>query len=423
MPTLQELRDTRAGIWAQAQEFNERHGKGDTMSAEDETAWQRALDEVDDLGAKIENRERTESLGKRFDEIDEEQDDKRRSAGSPAGGDGAALEDEYRAAFDGFMRFGLNDIEPEQRKLLRANFSQDKAIRAQGVSTGAGGGYTVPEAFWSKVTETMKWFGGMLESGVEVIDTDNGQHIPWSTNDDTGNKGRLLGEGQPIVEKAIAFGGKTLSAYMYTSDLVLVSLQLLQDSGIDIEGRVAIKLGERLGRIFNEHWSTGDAANKPQGLITGATVGKTTAGATAIIVDEIIDLIHSVDRAYRSGPGVGFQLHDLVLAYVRKIRDDSGGAGLGRPIWEPSIQVGQPDTLFGYAVNVNNDMASTVATTNKTMAFGSFRAAYVARRVNNAMLMRLAERYAEFLQVGFFGFQRMDGIVQDASAVKVLQQL
>jgi len=115
-------------------------------------------------------------------------------------------------------------------------------------------------------------------------------------------------------------------------------------------------------------------------------------------------------------------LHDLVLAYVRKIRDDSGGSGLGRPIWEPSVQVGVPDSLLGYRVVVNNHMASTVATTNKTIAFGNFRAGYVVRNINGGQLMRLEERYADYLQVGFFAFGRMDALVQDTSAIKLLVQ-
>jgi len=187
---------------------------------------------------------------------------------------------------------------------------------------------------------------------------------------------------------------------------------------------VARKSGERLGRIYNAHQTTGTGSSQPQGVITGATTGKTTASGTAIIYNEIVDLIHSVDVAYRQAPStdVAFMMHDLVLAYVRKIRDDSGGSGLGRPIWEPSVQVGVPDSLLGYRVVVNNDMASTVATTNKTMAFGNFRAGYVVRNVSDGQLMRLAERYADYLQVGFFAFGRMDALVQDSSAVKLLVQ-
>ncbi len=407
--TLQELRDKRAAAWAKAQEFNQRNADGEEMSAEDEASWARALDEVDELGDQIRNRERTETLDKRFEEIDGETreggagDDGQRHEGDP--------DDSYREAFDAYIRFGLGELNPEQRQQL-ADAAVD--VRAQGIATGGAGGYTVPQGFWAKVTETMLHFGGVM-GNVEVLNTDAGNDIPWPTNDDTANKGSILAENTQISEQDLVFGQKTLNAYTYTSDLIRASLQFLQDSGIDAESFVARKIGERLGRIHNEHWTTGTGSSQPQGFVTGATVGKTTAGATAIAYDEMVDLVHSVDVAYRGG--AIFEMHDLVLAYVRKLKDSQN-----RPLWQPAISAEVPDTLLGYRVVVNNDMASAVATTNKTMAFGDLRSAYVARIVRGGQLMRLSERYADYLQVGFFGFDRADGLTQDASAVKVLQQ-
>lgn len=410
MPTLQELRDQRANVWAQAQEFNARHSAGETMSAEDESAWTRALNDVDALGGQIANRERTDVLDKRFGEID--------SHTKPIDVRGNATPDaeaQYRKAFDTWMRKGISHLDAEQRQLLETNF------RALQTDTGGAGGYTVPEGFWAKVTETMKYFGGSRQVA-EIVPTSAGNPLPWPTNDDTGNTGEILDEGTAVSEQDLVFGQKTLGAYTATSKMVRVSNLLLQDTGVDLEGFLARRLGERIGRIQNTRLTTGTGASQPQGIITGATTGKTTAGATAILYDELVDLIHSVDAAYRASGRCRFMLNDLILAYVRKIRDDSGGAGVGRPIWEPSVQAGVPDTLLGYGYTVNNDMASTVATTNKTMAFGDFTAGYVVRVVSGGTMRRLEERYAEYLQTGFFGYERFDGLVQDASAYKLLVQ-
>lgn len=417
MATIRELREQRAGVWAQAQEFRDRANRGEEMSPEDEAAWARALDDVDRLGGIIDTRERNETLERSFADIDSNTRVDARNAG-----DGAGSVDEYRDAFQAYLRFGLSELSTEQRQLLRQNFQAEK--RAQCTGTGGAGGYTVPQGFWAKVTETMKYYGGIMMAGAEVLTTDSGNDIPWPTNDDTSNEGALLSENSQITEQDMTFGQKNLDAYTYTSKLIRVSLQLLQDSGIDAESFVGRKAGERLGRVYNNHQTVGTGSSQPQGVITGATVGKTSASATVITYNELVDLVHSVDVAYRQAPptDVAIMMHDLVLAYVRKIRDDSGGSGLGRPIWEPSVQVGVPDSLLGYRVVVNNHMASTVATTNKTIAFGNFRAGYVVRNVNGGQLMRLEERYADFLQVGFFAFGRMDALVQDSGAVKVLQQ-
>ncbi len=53
--------------------------------------------------------------------------------------------------------------------------------------------------------------------------------------------------------------------------------------------------------------------------MTAATSsGITTAGATTITYDNIVDLVHSVDPAYRAG--ARFMFNDTVLASIRKLK-------------------------------------------------------------------------------------------------------
>src|SRR3546814_11896145 len=75
------------------------------------------------------------------------------------------------------------------------------------------------------------------------------------------------------------------------------------DSSIDGESFVRSRLGTLLGRITNKHCTTGTGGSQPNGLITAATVGKTgTTGQTlTVIYDDLVDLEHSVDPAYREG--------------------------------------------------------------------------------------------------------------------------
>jgi HK97 family phage major capsid protein len=416
MPTaLQDIVDKRASAFAKSEEFRARSAEDEDLSAEDQAAWKRALDEVDSLGLIISNQERDAKLDAEFGKIDEQT-----RAAAAAGGSPAPSVDEkdatYRKAFEGYMRSGMTGLTAADVELLTENF------RALGTTSGSVGGYTVPEGFWAKVTETMKFYGGAI-AGAEVITTSSGNPLPWPTNDDTANVGYILGENTAATNEGdLAFGGKSLGAYTFVSGPGLVSLQLLQDSGIDIESFVARKMGERLGRIQNTRFTTGTGSSQPQGYVYGATTGKTTASATAITYDEIIDLIHSVDAAYRASGRCAFKVHDLVLAYLRKLRDDSGGAGVGRPLWEPSVQAGQPDTLLGYPVIVNNDQDSAVTATKKTVAFGDFQSQFAVRKVSGGQVMRLTERYAEYLQVGFIAYERADSVVQDAGAAKLLVQ-
>lgn len=417
MATTQELLDERAGIWAQAQEFKARSDKGEDMTAEDEAAWERALADVDALTAKIKTRENDDRIAAEFSAIDAQAREEGAGAADPVDRrDDAQV---YRATFEQFCRNGIEGLDADGKQLMAANFGKVKD--AQSTTTTAGG-YTVPQGFWEKVTEVMKYYGGAAD-GAEVITTTTGAPLPWPTNDDTATVGYQLGENtQATNEGDLVFGQKSLGAWTFVSGPILVSFQLAQDSGIDIEAYIARKMGQRLGRIENTKQTTGVGTTTPQGYITGATTGKTTASATAITYNEIIDLIHSVDASYRATGRCRFKLHDLILAYVRKLRDDSGGAGVGRPLWEPSVQANVPDLLLGYPYSINNDQASAVTTGLKTMAFGDFESAFAIRRVTGAQMMRLTERYADYLQIGFIGYERMDSIVQDPSAVKLLVQ-
>jgi HK97 family phage major capsid protein len=406
--TIRQLKEQRARVWEQSKALlDEVTARADGFSAEENETWERLDGELTSLTEKIERGEKLLEADARDAEIVEEREDR---SGTP--------QERYNDVFAKYLRGGMHDLDGEERRVLAGRV--DGELRAQGVGTGGAGGYTVPEGFWNRVVERRKAFGGVQEVA-NVITTETGQDLPWMTNDDTSNVGAILSENTQISEQDVTFGTESLGAYLYTSKLIRVSYQLMQDSAIDIEGFLASKMGERLARIHNTHQTVGTGTGQPEGLVTGATTGKTTGNATAITYNEIVDLIHSVDPAYR-GPGARFMFSDGVLAYLRKIVDDSGGSGLGRPLWEPSVQVGEPNTIHGYPYTINQDMASTVATTNTTMLFGDFNAGYVIRDVKGLSVVRLDERYADYLQVGWFAYDRQDSLVDDSNAFKAMVQ-
>lgn len=406
-----KLKEQRATIWEQSKTLLDESRDSDGWSAEREAKWSALDADIDRLTKDIDRGEKILQLDARDIEINDEREDR---TGLSA--------DEYDAVFRSYLVEGVSGLEPAQKRVLQGRAAKlDPQMRALAVGTGGAGGYTVPEGFWNRVVETQAAYGGVANVA-NIITTTTGNDLPWMTNDDTGNEGAILAEGVAISEQDVSFGTRTLGAYLYTSKLVRVSYQLLQDSSIDIESFLGRKFGARLARIHNRHETVGTGTGQPQGIVTGATTGKTTAAPTAITYDEIVDLVHSVDPAYRSAPGAGFMFADGVLAYLRKVRDDVGGAGLGRPLWEPSVQVGVPSTIFGYGYTVNQNMASAVTALSTTALFGDFNSGYVIRRVRDLQLVRLEERYAEYLQVGFFAFDREDAVCDDNSAYKALVQ-
>jgi HK97 family phage major capsid protein len=380
-------------------------------TAEDDAAYDRLEAEYDALDGKIERAERHEQR-----RVDNSRVDRTGVVPPARGGDDAGSDDDqYAAVFRTFLRNGLSDLKPEDRQLMRSRFEQPQA--AAGVGTGAAGGYAVPLDFRNVFIETLKYYGPMLDVA-ERIDTTSGVNLPWPTNDDTGNVGAILAENTQVSEQDVTLGTNSLDAYMYTSKLVRVSFQLLQDRP-DFDTWLARKLGERIGRILNQHFTTGTGTAQPDGIVTSSTVGVTGTGSFAttggISYDNVIDLEESLDPAYGAAEGMIFMMHQSVRKALRKLKDSQG-----RYLWEPSLQVGRPATLDGYDVRINNDMA-TLATSSKSLLFGNIREAYVVRIVQDLRALRLEERYADFLQVGFLGFERADGTMQNSAAVRTFQ--
>lgn len=340
---------------------------------------------------------------------------------------------DYRAALNTYLRYGRGELEPEQHRLLRAGFNTHPEVRAAGTAPGSAGGYLVPTGFSGEIIETLKYFGGMNQVAT-IQETDTGNPIEWPTNDDTTNVGALVAENTSMAAATdLVFGQKLISAYLFSSRPLLVALPLLQDAGVDIEAYLARKIGQRLGRVYNTYQTTGTGAAQPQGITVGASVGKTAAAAAAITYNELIDLEHSVNIAYRQsfpvpnggdgkqGDRVGYMFNDAsVFAALRKLADSQT-----RPLWVPWLGQGVagavPATFNGWNYWINDDMPS-LATTAKTVAFGNFTESYLIRSVKGFSLIRLDELYIGSGQIGFLAFGRMDAGVVDAGAVKLLQQ-
>lgn len=288
---------------------------------------------------------------------------------------------------------------------------RDFENRAQAVGTGSAGGYLVPITLSTALEKQLLYYAPVRQVA-QVIRTGTGNQYDIPTVNDTTNKGEIISENTQFNGQDVTFGKVTLNSYKYSSKLVLCSIEVLQDSIVDVPSLLGDLLGERLGRIQADHFTTGSGSSQPQGIVTGSTKGADAASATAIGVDDILGLVHSVDRAYR--PQASFMMHDQTLLAVRKIKDS-----MGRPIFTESYREGEPDRLLSYPVFVNNSMDSTIAATKKSILFGDM-SKYIVRDALDVQILRLDERYAEYGQVGFTALQRSDGRVLVTAAIKHL---
>ena len=397
MQKLQELRGRRDTIAASARQLHADHKDKSWDQAAGEK-YDQLISEINDLDTAIAREQKfLDSLAeeKIDDQLAEAKAKRVRAGGS--------------SLFAKWIKGGDKAMSAQDWADIRATMS---------TTTPAEGGYSVPTDVYGAVLDVLKAYGGVREVAT-VIQTEAGNPINFPTSDGTSETGELIGENTTATGADTSFGVVTLSTYKFSSKIVAVPFELLQDSAVDMEAFIAKRLGERLGRTLNSYFTTGTGSSQPNGVVTASSVGKTgTTGQTAsVIYDDLVDLEHSINRAYRSSPGFGFMMADSSLKVVRKIKDSNG-----RPIFVPGYEQGNPggapDRLLNRPITINDDVAAMAANA-KSILMGDFRK-YVIRRVMDLTLFRMTDSaFTLNGQVGFVAFQRIGGNLIDAGgAVK-----
>lgn len=312
--------------------------------------------------------------------------------------------------FDKWTRGGDNALTPDEWKAVRNTMS---------TTTDSEGGYTVPTTVAGTILDALKAYGGM-RSVADIIRTSAGEAMNFPTSDGTSEEGEIIGENTTATDLDASFGTKSLPVYKYSSKVITVPWELLQDSSADIEGFVRNRLQQRLGRITNKHFTIGTGTSQPWGVIPAASIGKTGAvsATAAITYDDLIDLEHSVDPAYR--PNAKYMFHDDMLKLIRKLKDSSG-----RPIFVPGYEQGNPggapDRILNREIVINQAVAAPAAAA-VSIAFGDF-SYYKIRDVMQVTLFRFTDSaYTKKGQVGFLAWMRSGGnLVDVGGAVKTFK--
>ena len=296
--------------------------------------------------------------------------------------------------------------------------------RALTKGTNSAGGYLVPTTTQAKIVERLKAFGGLAEQA-ETITTDSGEAINWATEDDTGNTAEIVAEGAAAASAGAdkAFGTATLGAYKYeatgASNLPMkVSWELLEDSPISLENHIADNFARRIARKFSVDICVGTGTGQPQGIVTPQTAfDEIAANATGATYAELVGAVAALDSEYESN--AKFLMNPATWwAMVAGLKDSAG-----RPLLQAQAQSGAgteiQKQLLGHEVVLDPGMPA-IGDQAKYIVFGDLRQAYIIRKVNGFHLLRLNELYAVNGFVGFLGWARMDGRVQNLNAYVVL---
>lgn len=398
--SIQNLREQRA---AKAKSLHELVGKPDWKPETDQPVYDIGMAEIDeldaaikrinDLNAKIAAEAVTESMARRAEQLGHDTDQP-----------GLSL-------YAKWLRGGDRALSASEWQTIRNTMS---------TTTTTEGGYTVATDVATSVLDALKAYGGM-RSVSTILRTEKGNPMSFPTSDGTAEVGEIIAENTTATSADPSFSTLSLPVYKYSSKIVAIPFELLQDTSVDIEAFIRDRLVTRLGRITNTHYTTGTGSSQPNGVVTAATTGYTatnsTSQVTAVLYTSLIELQHSIDPAYRTSGKCSWMCNDTTVKKLRQMLD-----GQSRPIFVPGYEVGvpggMPDTLLGYPLIVNQDVASMAASA-KSILFGDFSYYYIRDAMEISMFRFTDSAYTKLGQVGFLAWMRTGGnLIDVGGAVK-----
>jgi HK97 family phage major capsid protein len=397
MSKILELREKRAKAWEAAKAFlDTKHGTDGMVSAEDTATYDKMEADVVALGKEIERLEKQEALDR---ELSKPLNTPLTAKPAVPGADTKTgrASDEYKKAFWNVMRS------------KNPHYDIRSALE---VGDDSEGGYLVPDEFERTFVQSLEE-ENIFRKLAKIIQTSSGDRkIPVVTTHGTAS---WLDEEELYPDTDEVFGQTSIGAYKLGT-FIKVSDELLNDSVFDLPSYISTEFARRIGSKEEEAFFVGDGSGKPTGIFAatgGAQLGVTTAGATAITVDEVIDLFYSLKSPYRKK--AVFVMNDSTVKAIRKLKD-----GQGQYLWQPSLTAGTPDTILNRPV-YTSAYVPTIEAGAKAIAFGDFKYYWIADRQGRSF-KRLNELFATTGQVGFMATQRVDGKLILPEAIKVLQQ-
>jgi len=395
MNKILELREKRAKLWDSTKAFlDSRRNENSLLSSEDTATYESMEGDVVNLGKEIDRLERQAVLDLELSKATSTAITNKPSQQTQPEKTGRATNEYNRAFWKAMKSKNIFDVQ-----------------NALQVGTDSEGGFLVPDEFERTLIQALEE-ENIFRQLARVITTSSGdKKIPVVASKGTAS---WVEEEGVIPESDDAFGQVSIGVYKLAT-VLKISEELINDSVFNLEQYIAKEFARRIGAKEEEAFFVGDGSGKPTGIFNatgGAGVGVTTASATALTFDEIMDLYYSLKSPYRKN--AVFVTNDATVKAIRKLKD-----GNGQYLWQPSVTAGEPDTIFSRPVKTSAYVPA-IAIGAKTIAFGDFSYYWVADRQGRSF-QRLNELYAVTGQVGFKATQRVDGKLILPEAIKVPQ--
>ncbi|WP_326525525.1 phage major capsid protein [Sphingomonas sp.] len=320
----------------------------------------------------------------------------------------------YTSAFASYARRG-DGVDA----LKLANASGDRATvhAAMSVGTATDGGYLAPVEWDRQLHERQRATSPMRRLANVQITSVGAFTSLWNGDEwGSGWVGETAARPQTTTATLapIPFGTGEIYANAAATQ------RLLDDAAINVDSWLIQSLDREFTRQENIAFLSGNGINKPSGLLTFAVGGSNAAahpgGPIAVAeididYDGLVDFLYGLGAPYRQN--ASWLMSSLTAAAIAKLKDANG-----TPIWREGLIVGQPATLLGRPVEIDEGMPAPVAG-NLAIAFGDFKAGYL---INDRIGTRvLRDPYTNKPFVMFYATKRVGAGVLDPNAIRLLK--
>lgn len=387
MNKILELREKRAKAWETAKNFlDSKRGADGLLSAEDTAAYDKMEADVVALGKEIERLERQANIDAELARPTSNPITNQPGAGCGEEPKTGRASEAYRA---------------DMLKALRTNFRSVSNLLQEGVD--ADGGYLVPEEYDRRLIDVLDEENIMRRLATHI--TTSGEHkINIAA---TKPAASWIEEGG-----ALTWGDATFDQILMDAHKLHVAIkvteELLYDNAFGLENYIITQFGKALANAEEDAFLNGDGVGRPLGLFAEVGGGQVSDTLTAALkADDVINLVYALRRPYRKN--AAFIINDKNIAALRKLKDNNGAY-----LWQPSLQAGEPDRLFGYAIH------TSAYAPEDAIAFGDYKYYNIGDRGTRSF-KQLTELFAGNGMIGYVAKERVDGKLILPEAVQILK--
>jgi HK97 family phage major capsid protein len=326
-------------------------------------------------------------------------------------------QDAYKHYKSGFFKLvsgqNMDNLEPEERKAMQAGSDPD-------------GGYLLPASTVGRTVAKIYEQSTMRRlASVQTISTDA---IEGLLDNDEADAGWVSELGTRSNTDTPVLGKWRVEAHeMYA--MPKISQKLLDDAATDVEGWLANKVADKFARTEGNAYWNGTGVGQPRGLCTYTTAATGDSSRAWGQFEHVktgtngdfnattkADCLHDLVGAFKDQylTNATWVMRREVRTKLRKLR----GATSDLYLWEPSMQMGQPDRLNGYPVIIDQYLPA-LATDSLSIAFGDFKEAYLI--VDRIGIRTLRDQYTAKPYIVFYSTRRTGGAAISYEAVKFIK--